>query len=110
MLQMRDHGVEDYTALLDMDATDVGVMTEDDRACLDELGEYLVTTESWQRYAVWLLHKHLSRPTVRSSSNVLLPRTRRSKPLWSHAQCCRRRGYARRGGVGALERARHSLR
>jgi hypothetical protein len=58
MLQMRDHGVEDYTALLDMDATDVGVMTEDDRACLDELGEYLVTTESWRRFAVWLLHKY----------------------------------------------------
>ena len=55
---IRDHGVEDYTALLDMDATDVGVLTEDDRACLDELGEYLVTTEAWQRFAVWLLHKH----------------------------------------------------
>jgi hypothetical protein len=41
MLQIRDHGVEDYAALFDMDATDVGVMTEDDRACLDELGEYL---------------------------------------------------------------------
>ena len=55
---IRDHGVQDYTELLDMDATDVGVLSEDDRACLDELGEYLVTTESWQRFAVWLLHRH----------------------------------------------------
>jgi hypothetical protein len=58
MLVIRDHGVEDYAALLDMDSTDVGVLTEDDRACLDELGEYLVNTEAWQRFAVWLLHRH----------------------------------------------------
>ena len=58
MMLIRDHGVEDYTELHDMDASDVGVLTEDDRACLRELGEYLVTTESWQRFAVWLLHKH----------------------------------------------------
>jgi hypothetical protein len=58
MLQIRDHGVADYTALLDMNATDVGVLTDDGRACLDELGAYLTTTESWQRFAVWLLHKH----------------------------------------------------
>jgi hypothetical protein len=44
--------------LLDVDATDVGVLTEDDRACLDELGEYLATNDAWQRFAVWLLHKH----------------------------------------------------
>ena len=53
MLLIRDHGVEDYTEVLDMDATDVGVLSEDDRACLDELGEYLVTTESWQWFAVF---------------------------------------------------------
>jgi hypothetical protein len=58
MLQIRDHGVGDYEALLDMDATDVGVLSEDDRACLAEIGEYLVATEAWQRFAVWLLHKH----------------------------------------------------
>jgi hypothetical protein len=58
MLQIPDHEVDDYSALHDMDGTDVGVLTEDDRACLDELGDYLVTTESWQRFAVWLLHKH----------------------------------------------------
>jgi hypothetical protein len=30
----------------------------DDRACLDELGQYLVSTDAWQRFAIWLLHKH----------------------------------------------------
>ena len=58
MLTMRDHGVEDYAALHDMDATDVGELTEDDRACLEELGQYLVDTDAWQRFAIWLLHKH----------------------------------------------------
>jgi hypothetical protein len=58
MLVLRDHGVADYTGLLDMDATDVGVLTEDDRACLAELGEYLASTQAWRRFAVWLLHKH----------------------------------------------------
>jgi hypothetical protein len=58
MLTMRDHGVEDYTALPDMDATDVGVLDHDDRACLEELGSYLAATDAWQRFGVWLLHKH----------------------------------------------------
>jgi hypothetical protein len=58
MLTMRDHGVEDYATLRDMDATDVGVLGEDDRACLEELGQYLVATDAWQRFAIWLLHKH----------------------------------------------------
>jgi hypothetical protein len=58
MLRIRDHGVHDYMALLDMDATDVGALSEDDRDCLRELGEYLVTTEASQRFAMWLLHKH----------------------------------------------------
>jgi hypothetical protein len=58
MLTMRDHGVEDYTALPDMDATDVGVLDHDDRACLEELGAYLAATDACQRFGVWLLHKH----------------------------------------------------
>lgn len=58
MLTMRDHNVDDYTVLRDMDATDVGVLGEDDRACLDELGRYLISTDAWQRFAIWLLHKH----------------------------------------------------
>jgi hypothetical protein len=41
-----------------MDATDVGDLRDDDRACLEELGQYLVTTDAWQRFGIWLLHKH----------------------------------------------------
>lgn len=58
MLTMRDHDVQDYAVLDDMDATDVGVLTDDDRACLAEVGQYLATTDAWQRFGVWLLHKH----------------------------------------------------
>ncbi len=58
MLAMRDHDVEDYTDLHDMDGTEVGVLTDDDRACLTELGQYLATTDAWKRFGIWLLHKH----------------------------------------------------
>jgi hypothetical protein len=58
MLTMRDHDVHDYVTLRDMDATDVGVLSEDDRACLADLGRYLVDAGADQRFAVWLLHKH----------------------------------------------------
>ena len=58
MLTIRDHGVDDYAELADMDATDVGVLTQEDRDCIDELGDYLVSTDAWQRFAVWLLHRH----------------------------------------------------
>jgi hypothetical protein len=44
--------------LRDMDSTDVAVLDEGDRACLDELGQYLVATDAWRRFAIWLLHKH----------------------------------------------------
>ena len=58
MLTMRDHGVEDYEVLRHMDTTDVGDLAEDDRACLEDLGQYLVTTDAWKRFGIWLLHKH----------------------------------------------------
>ena len=58
MLMMRDHGVADYAALRDMDSTDVGVLGDDDRVCLDELGRYLAAADAWQRFGIWLLHKH----------------------------------------------------
>src|ERR1700756_4638764 len=58
MLTMRDHNVEDYAALRDMDTTDVAVLDDADQACLDELGDYLVSTDAWRRFAIWLLHKH----------------------------------------------------
>ena len=58
MLTMRDHDVQDYAALSHMDATDVGVLSDDDRVCLDELGQYLAAADAWQRFGIWLLHKH----------------------------------------------------
>ena len=39
MLTIRDHNVEDYTKLRNMDTTDVAVLDDADRACLDELGQ-----------------------------------------------------------------------
>jgi len=60
---MRDHDVEDYVELRDMDATDVGELSEEDRACLDELGQYLVSTDAFRRFAIWLLHKHFEPDT-----------------------------------------------
>ena len=58
MLAMREHGVQDYAVLPDMDATDVGVLAADDRSCLEELGRYLASADAWQRFGIWLLHKH----------------------------------------------------
>jgi hypothetical protein len=58
MLTIRDHRVDDYAELADMDETDVGVLTEDDRDCLNELAEYLVAAGQSDRFALWLLHKH----------------------------------------------------
>src|ERR1700758_855000 len=58
MLRMRNHGVDDYAVLSDIGTTDVGVLRDDDRACLDEIGQFLVTHDGWQRFAIWLLHKH----------------------------------------------------
>ena len=58
MLTIRDHRVDDYAELDDMDTTDVGVLTEDDRDCINELGQFLVDSDGWDRFAVWLLHKH----------------------------------------------------
>ena len=70
MLTMRDHGVEDYEALRHMDTTDVGELSDDDRACLEELGQYLVSTDAWRRFGIWLLHKHSSRSRARFSSSA----------------------------------------
>jgi hypothetical protein len=58
MLTMRDHGVEDYAVLPDMDGTDVGVLSADDHACLAAVGQYLADSDAWQRFGIWLLHKH----------------------------------------------------
>ncbi len=83
MLTIRDHDVEDYVALRDMDATDVGTLSEDDRACLDELGQYLVSTDAWQRFAIWLLHKHFEPAAgeVFVESVITAPRGTQTTPV-----------------------------
>jgi hypothetical protein len=63
VLTIRDHNVEDYAKLRDMDITDVAVLDDADRACLDELGQYLVSTDAWERFSIWLLHKHFEPAT-----------------------------------------------
>ncbi len=83
MLTIRDHDVEDYVALRDMDATDVGTLSEADRACLDELGQYLVSTDTWQRFAIWLLHKHFEPAAgeVFVESVIRVPRGTETTPV-----------------------------
>jgi hypothetical protein len=58
MLRIREHRVDDYTVLDNIGTTDVGVLRDDDRACLDEIGDFLVVHDAWHRFAVWLLHKY----------------------------------------------------
>ncbi len=83
MLTIRDHDVEDYVALRDMDATDVGMLSEDDRACLDELGQYLVSTDAFRRFAIWLLHKHFEPAAgeVFAESLITAPRGTKTTPV-----------------------------
>ena len=82
MLTMRDHGVEDYEVLRHMDATDVGELHDDDRACLEELGQYLVSTDAWQRFGIWLLHKHFEPESGRGLRRARRPCRRAGpKPL-----------------------------
>ena len=83
MLTIRDHDVEDYVALRDMDATDVGTLSEDDRACLDELGDYLVSTDTFRRFGIWLLHKHFEPDAgeVFAESVITAPRGTQTTPV-----------------------------
>ncbi|MGO9154472.1 hypothetical protein [Mycobacterium sp.] len=67
----------------DMDATDVGTLSEDDRACLDELGDYLVSTDAFRRFAIWLLHKHFQPDAgeVFVESVIAAPRGTKTTPV-----------------------------
>jgi hypothetical protein len=80
---MRDHNVEDYAALRDMDTTDVAALDEADGACLDQLGQYLVSTDGWQRFAIWLLHKHFEPAAgeVFAERVITAPRGTRTTPV-----------------------------
>jgi hypothetical protein len=76
VLTIRDHNVDDYAKLRDMDTTDVAVLDDADHACLDELGQYLVSTDAWERFSIWLLHKHFEPTTgeVFVESRTAVPR------------------------------------
>jgi hypothetical protein len=64
MLQIHRHGVEDYEQLLHIDAGDLGTLSNDDRECLREVGNFLAATDAWMRFALWLLHKHFEPQTT----------------------------------------------
>jgi hypothetical protein len=83
MLTIRDHGVEDYARLSHMDASDVGELGEDDRVCLEDLGQYLVDTDAWQRFGIWLLHKHFEpgRGEVFVERAIAAPRKTETTPM-----------------------------
>jgi hypothetical protein len=83
MLTMRDHNVDDYAALGDMDTTDVAVLDEADHACLDQLGQYLVSTDAWPRFAIWLLHKHFEPAAgeVFAEAVISAPRRTQTTPV-----------------------------
>jgi hypothetical protein len=109
VLTMRDHEVRDYTDLLDMDATDVGVLSDDDRTCLAELGQYLATTDAWKRFGIWLLHKHFepSDGEVFVEQLVDSPRGTRTAPIQRASQAgltatAIRFDGSPEGGIGAI--------
>jgi hypothetical protein len=83
VLAIRDHNVEDYATLDDMDTTDVAVLDAADRTCLDQLGRYLVSTDAWRRFAIWLLHKHFEPVAgeVFTESVIAAPRGTRTTPV-----------------------------
>jgi hypothetical protein len=83
VLTMRDHNVEDYATLPDMDRTDVAVLDEVDGACLDQIGQYLVSTDDWRRFAIWLLHKHFEPAAgeVFTERVITAPRGTRTTPV-----------------------------
>jgi hypothetical protein len=87
---MRDYGVEDYAVLRDMGATDRGLLGGDDRSCLQELGQYLVATDAWQRFAIWLLHKHFepARVEVFVERAIRAPRKTEIAPIKRSAFPC----------------------
>jgi len=92
MLTIRDHGVDDYGELADMDASNVGVLTQDDRDCIQELGDYLVSADAWQRFAIWLLHKHF----VPEPGEVFVERAI-SRPPQTHTTLIDRAAFSETG-------------
>lgn len=58
MIQVRRHDSRDYAALPDIDSTSAGNLSEDDHACLDNVGCLLVQEQANSRFGVTLLHSH----------------------------------------------------
>jgi hypothetical protein len=58
MLDIRRHEANDYAVLPDIDAAGTGTITDGDRLCLDELGEYLIRNKANHRFGASLLHRH----------------------------------------------------
>lgn len=58
MLAIRRHSSQDYAVLPDIDTTDVGIITADDQACLDEVGSCLLAAKAHSRFGLTLLHSH----------------------------------------------------
>lgn len=58
MLTIRHHSSHDYATLPAIDTTDVGIITADDQACLDEVGSCLLGAKVHSRFGVTLLHTH----------------------------------------------------
>jgi hypothetical protein len=81
VLMMRDHRVEDYALLPDMDGTDVVVLRDDDRARLEELGQYLAAPMHGIASVSGRCASISSRALERFSRNVPSPRRARPKPL-----------------------------
>jgi hypothetical protein len=58
MLTMRHHNSQDYAVLPDIDKTNAGTITADDKACLDEIGSNLLRARAHARFGATLLHSH----------------------------------------------------
>ena len=58
MIAIRQHSPQDYAALPNIDESNVGMLAEDDRDCLNELGDFIVKAEAHDRFGAVLLHSH----------------------------------------------------
>jgi len=107
MLTMRHHNSHDYAMLPDIDAADAGKITNDDQACLGEIGDCLLRTGAHSRFGATLLHSHF--PTdddeilleeVQTEANSISLRPVRAKP-WglSATNVCFDDADARGGGL-----------
>jgi hypothetical protein len=60
MPTLRHHTPEDYERLPHIDARGTGVLSPNDRACLDALGAALVRAGAERRFGATLLHRHFA--------------------------------------------------